>query len=515
MSYTGLDPRFRSTVYTDVGNSVISNPAPGTHRIINRGGTLQVQDDTGLETAIGAGGTVDRISQIGHGFTAGQILYFDGVEYQLAQANTSPTAEIVGMVSRVIDVDTFELTLEGKIIDLSGLTAGEVYFLSSSVPGGITITEPTTIGYVSLPVGIAIATDVFYVRSSRGAVVGSTNARTEIALSNNTTTNVQDVSAYQAGELVGWVDINGTTDYKFFVSSPFVKNGAGTDYNISPQYVGDTPPVGFSMIITSGGTIRITLPNITGFVSAKIEYGLNVPAVGATFPLAIDSTLVQFSTLKAKDSNGFILQNSSGTQIASLDDSGNFNVKGNGQGIVPIGAVIAMTTMTNAMAIPSSGTSSFGWQMCDGAAVAGGSVLTGNVPDLNDGVFLRGFTSYGSTGGSATKTITANQIPALTITGSNTSSSVSGTVGGSDGTHTHSVIQSGSGAGSFFTIGGAQTATNESPFAYSGSTGSGHGHSFSLTAAAQTWTGSYVNASQQTFNVEPSYINVIYLIRVK
>jgi hypothetical protein len=322
MSFTGQNPRFRSTILTDIGVASIANPAAGTHRIINRGGTLQVQDDTGLETAIGAGGTVDKVTQTAHGFSVGEILYYTGSAYARALANAANTSEIVGMVSRVIDANIFEITLEGKVTGLSGLTAGEAYFLSPTVSGAITATEPSVLGHVSLPIGVAISTTVIYVRSSRGAVVGSTNARTEIALFNNTTTNVQDASAYQAGELAGYVEIDATTDLKFFVSAPFARNGAGTDYNISPQYVGDTPPVGFDLIITTAGIIRVTLPNVTGFVSAKINYGLNVPAIGATFPLAIDSTLVQFSTLKAKDSGGFVFQENGGTQIGSWSDTG-------------------------------------------------------------------------------------------------------------------------------------------------------------------------------------------------
>jgi hypothetical protein len=135
---------------------------------------------------------------------------------------------------------------------------------------------------------------------------------------------VQSVAAYQAGELTGWVEIDGTTDSKFYVSAPFAKNGAGSDYNISPQYVGDTPPVGFSMSVTSGGIIQATLPSIAGYVSAKINFALNAPAVGVTFPLAIDSTLVEFSTLKAKDSGGFIFQENGGTQIGSISDNSDF-----------------------------------------------------------------------------------------------------------------------------------------------------------------------------------------------
>jgi hypothetical protein len=97
--------------------------------------------------------------------------------------------------------------------------------------------------------------------------------------------------------------------------------------------------------------------------------------------------------------------------------TGNLNVVGNGRGIVPLGAIIAMTTsITGAMAVPASGAASNGWQRADGAAIAGGSTLTGNTPNLSTSVFLRGATTYGGTGG-GTVSLARSNIPDLTSTG--------------------------------------------------------------------------------------------------
>jgi hypothetical protein len=385
-----------ATAYKTAGSAtaIIENKVSGTSRI-NIFGQLVAASGSGK-------GTVDRVIQAAHGFAIGDLLYLNGATYTKGIATSAAASDVVGMVSRVVDANTFEITLSGEVTGLTGLTAGTTYFLSRSVAGAASATEPNILGDVSVPVGVASSTTSMYVAIKRGAVVGAVNARSDIALSNNTTTNVQDVSAYQAGQLVGWIEIDGTTDYKFFVSAPFAKNGAGTDYNMSPQYVGDTPPVGFDFVITTGGTIRAILPNIPGFVSAKINYALNAPAVGTVFPLSIESTLVQFSTLKAKDSSGFVLQNSSGTQIASLDNSGNFSVAGNGQGIVPLGGILALASnITGSFAPPASGTVSSGWMRCDGAAIpsGGGVILSGNTPALHDNRFLMGFTSAGATGG--------------------------------------------------------------------------------------------------------------------
>lgn len=248
---------------------------------------------SGAWSAIGGGGTLDRVTQASHGFSVGNILYLAGSTYTKAIATATNTAEIVGMVSRVVDTNTFELTLSGEVTGLSSLTAGENYFLSDTTAGTMSTTEPTNVGYVSVPVGVASSTTSFYVAIKRGVVVGGANARTQITLSNSTTATVQDVSTYDAGELTGWISITATTPLKFFVKAPFAKNGAGTNWNISPSYMGDTPPAGFSLSITSGGVIQYTMPSVSGFTSAYLNYALNAPAVGTSFPLSVSSSSIQ------------------------------------------------------------------------------------------------------------------------------------------------------------------------------------------------------------------------------
>jgi hypothetical protein len=282
--------------------------------------------NNGAWSSIGGGGTTDQITYVAHPFAVGDVLYLNGTTYTKAIATSAAASEVVGVVSRVISADIFEITLSGEITGLSGLTAGEAYFLSPTTPGLLTTTEPTVLGQVSVPIGVASGTTTLYVAPKRGVVVGGTNARTEVALSNNATVTVQDVSPYQAGELTGWVEIDAGTDYKFYFSAPFAKNSAGSDYNISPSYVGETPPAGFSITVTAAGLVQATLPNLGSFVSSKVNFALNAPAVGATFPLTIDSTSVQFNTVKAKDSGGIVFQENGGTQIGSVSDTGEWEL---------------------------------------------------------------------------------------------------------------------------------------------------------------------------------------------
>jgi hypothetical protein len=121
----------------------------------------------------------------------------------------------------------------------------------------------------------------------RGSVVGGANARTQISLSNNAITTIQVATTYDAGELAGWVYLDATTDYRFYLQAQFAKKGDATDYIISYQTMGDVPPLGFNVTITTAGLIQITLPNMAGFVNGSVNFALNAPAVGATFPLTI------------------------------------------------------------------------------------------------------------------------------------------------------------------------------------------------------------------------------------
>jgi hypothetical protein len=242
------------------------------------------------------GGTTVTVSKTAHGFAVGDVLYLNGSTYTKAKADAANTAEVVGVVSKVNGSNAFELTLSGVIKNLSGLVAGEVYFLSASTAGSLTLNEPTTVGHVSLPVGVASSTTTLYVAPKRGVVVGGANARTQISLANNTTTTVQDVSGYEAGELSGWIAIAATTPLKFYVSAKFSKNGAGNNYNISYQTSGDTPPVGLLLQVTSAGLIQAVLPSITGFASASITYGLDVAAIGTSYPLSVDAGSITTGT---------------------------------------------------------------------------------------------------------------------------------------------------------------------------------------------------------------------------
>lgn len=253
------------------------------------------------------------VTQASHGFTSsdvGRPLYLNGTTWTLARADASNTAEVAGFIYSVLDSNTLKISTSGQcpavganFLDGGGsLTAGEVYFLSPTTAGKVTATEPTTIGYVSKPIGVATSTTAFQFFNFRGTVVGGANARTQLTLANNTTATIQNVSGYDAGELAGWIYIDATTDYRFYVQAQFVR-GADNNYDVSYQTSGDTPPAGFSLSMTNAGLLQYTMPNLAGFsaTNSVINYALNAPAVGTNFPLSIDGSAVVSGTVSASN----------------------------------------------------------------------------------------------------------------------------------------------------------------------------------------------------------------------
>ena len=242
--------------------------------------------------------SIVSVTQASHGFTSADIgrpVYLNGSTYTYAQANAANTAEVAGLIYNIIDTSTFQLCLGGEVNSVGAnlvqgggsLVAGEAYFLSPTTAGKITTTDPTTVGQVSKPLGVARSSTAFDFYNMRGSVVGGANARTQLSLSNNAITTIQVASSYDAGELAGWIYIDATTDYRFYFQAQFAKKGDGTDYIIGYQTMGDVPPLGFNITITTAGLVQATLPSITGFINASVNFALNAPAVGATFPLTI------------------------------------------------------------------------------------------------------------------------------------------------------------------------------------------------------------------------------------
>lgn len=310
-----------------------TNPLSGLQVYAKSDNKLYTLNSSGIEQAVGSGGSIVLITQNAHGFTSADIgrpLYLNGSTYTFARANLEASAEVAGLINRIIDANTFEVCLSGEVtpvganlIDGGGtLVAGEMYFLSTATAGKITTTEPSTVGSISKPIGIARTTTALDFYNMRGFAVGGSNVYTQIALGNNTTTTIQNVAAYDSLELQGWIFLNATTKYRFLFKAQVTKNGAATDYLVSFQHSGDTPPDGFNITVTTAGLVQVTLPSLSGFSSAIAQFSLNGPAIGVSLPLQIDSSNVSFGTIQAKNTNGIVFKEDTGNDTFTISDAG-------------------------------------------------------------------------------------------------------------------------------------------------------------------------------------------------
>lgn len=177
------------------------------------------------------------VAQTAHGFDVGDVVYFDGADYVLAQANAVATAEVVGIVVEDTDADNFVLHFGGYLTELSGLTAGEVYFLSDSVAGALTTTPPTGVGDVSKPLLIASSTTSGYWFNWRGIVVvdelvsGSQELEYQEVTSN---TNISATTEGSANTIItaDAVDFDGSTTVYVEFSCQMARTAAGVDDQI-------------------------------------------------------------------------------------------------------------------------------------------------------------------------------------------------------------------------------------------------------------------------------------------
>ncbi len=104
-----------------------------------------------LDGFVGGGSMKETITQPGHGFAPGQAVYIRPDEtWGLAQADDEATSEALGIIESVA-ADTFVVVYGGPISNMSGLSAGALYYLSETVAGGLQTTEPECCPSISKP----------------------------------------------------------------------------------------------------------------------------------------------------------------------------------------------------------------------------------------------------------------------------------------------------------------------------------------------------------------------------
>lgn len=103
-----------------------------------------------------------NIVQGAHGLLLGNIVRLNGANYVTAQANNSVNANVVGIVSAVVDVNEFTLLFGGFLNTLALLVAGSVYFLDPVTAGAMTTVAPVAAGQIRKPLFISDTTTSGY-----------------------------------------------------------------------------------------------------------------------------------------------------------------------------------------------------------------------------------------------------------------------------------------------------------------------------------------------------------------
>ena len=118
------------------------------------------------------------VTQDNHGFVPGDWLYLQNLspttyQYAKAIATSIETSNVVGVVIKVDDINTFNMCVVGYIgpVDLPFIEApfepGTPYFLDANAAGEMTSIEPLFPGQISMPVFYAETTLTGYVHQSR------------------------------------------------------------------------------------------------------------------------------------------------------------------------------------------------------------------------------------------------------------------------------------------------------------------------------------------------------------
>lgn len=129
----------------------------GATSVTDDGDTITISSTGGGGSSVTSGENVTkRIIKNSHGFIEGDVVGWSNGTYSKAIADGNYDGEIIGIVSEVVNSNTFDVTQSGFITGMTtNLTPNTTYFVSSTSFGGMTSTPPTTVGYIIRPIFIA------------------------------------------------------------------------------------------------------------------------------------------------------------------------------------------------------------------------------------------------------------------------------------------------------------------------------------------------------------------------
>ena len=187
------------------------------------------------------------ITQSGHGFAPKDVVRLNGTTYVKAQANNRANAEAVGIVEWV-DGNKFMLVRAGgKLRGVTGLTAGEVYFLSPTTAGLLTTNDTEVTFEVSKPMLLGLDSTSGVVLNYRGVVVEAQSderVTEEIPTGSVNGTNANFGTAYDYVTGTLEVFINGIRQSR--IAGHFTETGDNTFSFSSAPSTGDNIIVSYT-----------------------------------------------------------------------------------------------------------------------------------------------------------------------------------------------------------------------------------------------------------------------------
>ena len=200
-----------------------------------------------------------EVNQTAHGFSLNNAIYHNGTTYAKAQSNAASSLGTM-IVTKVVDANNFEATLAGLVTGLTGLTAGEYYFVSNSVAGDLMTTDSAP---YSNPLLYAISTTTGIVLPYRP----SASVTETTILPNQATANGQYLKSNGSNTLWDAIDIS-TSD----VTGTLTVGKGGTGITTTPT--NGQIPIGngttYVAAAISGTSNKVVVTNGAGTIGLNI-----------------------------------------------------------------------------------------------------------------------------------------------------------------------------------------------------------------------------------------------------
>ncbi len=263
--------------------------------VVINGQTQQVPDaDQVLSNT-----TSFSVTQASHGFSTGDAIYYTGSAWAKAKADTSGTLGIG--IAIVSSSSVFTVYIAGQISGLSGLTAGQYYFVSDAAAGSITATEPTTTTSYSNPILFATSTTAGIVLPYRPSQVGPS--------SGGNSTGVGTYANRPAAGIIGnaYYSTDGTRKFIDDGSAwrPDINGCLGTQPGVVSgwtwvnQSTATATDVGGAIYLTCASSATDSVSMLTKILSPSSGYTLLAHIRPALYPISFTQ-----AGLVLRDSNG-------------------------------------------------------------------------------------------------------------------------------------------------------------------------------------------------------------------